>query len=70
MSAGNVDAVIKFRWPVSLTMEQLDALKHQDAYEEFLKELKNRIHNEMEGIIGELILEERYEVDVVERDPS
>jgi hypothetical protein len=66
----DVEAVITFRWPCSLTRAQLDALKHDDAYEIFLVELKNRIHNELDSIIGELIVEERYEVDIVERDPA
>jgi hypothetical protein len=67
---GNVEAIITFKWPCSLTQEQLNALVHQDAYEEFKVILKRQIHNGIEEIIQDLITSDQYEVDIVERDPA
>lgn len=65
-SPAPVECRITFTWPSSVTREQLDALNDDVARTEFMRMLHDHIHNDLPGIVAELIAEERYEVDVRE----
>jgi hypothetical protein len=61
-----IECRITFTWPSSITREQFDNLRHDDARTYFIQELKRSIYNDLPNIVAELIAEERYEVSVVE----